>query len=64
MSKITRIQVLMDDDEAGRFEEYCRDRGFKKSTLIARLVREHLDKESFHPQRELFAPVSGRNRQG
>ena len=50
----------MDGDEAERFEEYCRERGFKKSTLIARLIREYLDREEFHPQRELFEATSGR----
>lgn len=52
----------MDEDEAARFEEYCRERGFKKSTLIARLVREHLDREEFHPQRELFSEPAARQR--
>ena len=37
----------MREEEAERFEAYCRDRGFKKSTLIARLIREFLDKEQF-----------------
>ena len=60
MARITRVQVLMDGDEAERFEEYCRERGFKKSTLIARLIREYLDREEFHPQRELFEATSGR----
>ena len=59
---MTRVQVLMDDDEATRFEDYCRERGFKKSTLIARLVREHLDREAFHPQQSLFVHRAGRKR--
>ena len=58
MDKTARIQVLLDSDEAERFENYCRDRGFKKSTLIARLIREHLDREGFRSQRELFSPAS------
>jgi hypothetical protein len=48
----------MSPEEAERFESYCRERGFKKSTLIARLIREHLSEEQFRPQRELFK-VSG-----
>jgi hypothetical protein len=52
----------MDGDEAARFEDYCHDRGFKKSTLIARLIREYLDREEFHPQRELFEEASARKR--
>lgn len=54
MTGPVRIQVLMPPEEAERFEGYCRERGFKKSTLIVRLVREHLDQERFKPQYELF----------
>lgn len=43
----TRVQVLMSDQDAGRFDAYCAAMGFKKSTLIARLIREHLDRENF-----------------
>jgi len=45
MSEPARIQVLLARTEAERFEAYCRRQGFKKSTLIARLVREHLERE-------------------
>lgn len=44
------ITVLLPDDEAERFEAYCERHGFKKSTLIARLVRDHLDAEGFGPR--------------
>lgn len=54
MSEPVRIQVLISSDEAERFDSYCRERGFKKSTLIARLVREHLDSEQYWPQKPLF----------
>lgn len=54
MTGPARIQVLMPPEDADRFEEYCRERGFKKSTLIVRLVREHLEHENFKPQHELF----------
>jgi len=33
--------------EAAAFERYCASLGFKKSTLIARLIREHLDREGY-----------------
>lgn len=33
--------------EAAVFERYCEDRGHKKSTLIARLVRDHLEREGY-----------------
>jgi|GEM_PF-4452862 len=39
----TKITVILDLQEAQRFSSYCEERGFKKSTLIARLVREYLD---------------------
>ena len=59
MTDPVRIQVLMPPEEALRFEAYCRDRGFKKSTLIVRLVREYLIQERFRPQADLFEPPEG-----
>jgi len=61
MSDGARVQVLMSREEAERFEGYCQERGFKKSTLIARLIREHLDQERYRPQRvlPLLSPTSG-----
>ncbi len=50
MADLVRIQVLMTRAEADRFDAYCREKGYKKSPLIARLIREHLDDEAFHPQ--------------
>ena len=61
MVENARIQVLMPAREAERFEAYCRDKGHKKSTLIARLVREHLAREGFAVQTalKLEAPRRG-----
>lgn len=56
MTETTRINVLLPKAEAARFEAYCRQRGHKKSTLIARLIREHLDTERFQLQQDLFKP--------
>jgi len=56
MPDLVRIQVLMSKAEADRFDIYCRTKGYKKSPLIARLVREHLDQEAFNPQQDLFNP--------
>ncbi|MCY3821323.1 MAG: hypothetical protein OXH52_18540 [Gammaproteobacteria bacterium] len=39
---------------ADRFDAYCREKGYKKSPLIARLVREYLDREAVNVQRDLF----------
>jgi hypothetical protein len=47
MSEVARVQVLLQPGEAERFERFCHLRGHKKSTLIARLIREHLDSEEF-----------------
>ncbi|MEM5472937.1 hypothetical protein WNZ14_14480 [Hoeflea sp. AS60] len=54
MSDPRRIQVLMPQEEADRFEAYCREKGFKKSPLIVRLVREHMDQVGYQVQRGLF----------
>ena len=42
---LKKLSVLLPEREAERFDAYCRAKGFKKSTLIARLVRDHLDAE-------------------
>ena len=55
MAELVRVQVLMPKPQAVRFDTYCRDKGYKKSTLIARLVREYLDRETFAPQSDLFS---------
>jgi len=51
--KREKVTVLLDTDAFVRFEAYCLHRGFKKSTLIARLIRDHLDNEQFQQQRPL-----------
>ena len=57
-----RISVLLTEREDARFSSYCLDRGFKKSTLIARLVREHLDREGYAEQAELDLATTRRKR--
>lgn len=52
---MTRLTVLLDEDEDARFSAYCREKGFKKSTLIARLVRDHLDSLGYAAQSDMFA---------
>lgn len=42
-----KVTVLLSDEEFDRLDNYCRDRGFKKSTLVARLVRQYLDMEGY-----------------
>lgn len=53
-----QITVLLDGEEYVRFNAYCNKRGFKKSTLVARLIRDHLDNEGYRLQRSL--PLSNR----
>ena len=48
-----KISVILSDAEAERFSAYCDKSGFKKSTLICRLIREHLENENFVLQTEL-----------
>ena len=47
----TKITVLLSDEEFDRFDNYCRERGYKKSTLISRLIRQYLDLEGYGTQR-------------
>ena len=55
MTRTARVQVLIPEGESERFDAYCREKGFKKSTLIVRLIREHLDRERFRMQEDLFS---------
>lgn len=48
-----KVSVLLTKEELHRLERYCVQRGYKKSTLIARLIRDHLDAEHFRVQGEL-----------
>ena len=48
-----KITVLLSDNEFDRFDTYCRERGYKKSTLIARLIRQYLDLEGYGGQPRL-----------
>jgi hypothetical protein len=56
--KNTKITVILQAEEFDRFDTYCQEQGFKKSTLIARLIRDHLDAASHRLQRELPIRVS------
>lgn len=60
MSAPVRVQVIFNQPDAERFERFCEARGHKKSTLIARLVRDHLDREEFASQGEFFGKAAGR----
>jgi metal-responsive CopG/Arc/MetJ family transcriptional regulator len=49
-----KISVILNDNETKRFDAYCHSHGYKKSTLIARLIREYLDRENFAMQQSLL----------
>lgn len=46
-SKQVKVTVLLRPDESRRLDAFCEQRGHKKSTLIARLVRDYLNQEGF-----------------
>ena len=50
----SKVSVLLPSGDAARFDAYCREQGYKKSTLIVRLIRQHLDREKFSIQTTLF----------
>jgi hypothetical protein len=51
MSKLT---VLLEPGLSAMFDAYCKKNGYKKSTLVARLIRDHLRSEGFATQADLF----------
>lgn len=48
-----RISVILPEPDSTRFGAYCDQNGYKKSTLICRLIREHLENEKFALQTEM-----------
>jgi hypothetical protein len=59
-----KVTVLLDEHEYAQFERYCDARGFKKSTLVARLIRDHLKSENFASQSEFEFRLRNQNRRG
>lgn len=47
-----KVTVLLSEEEFERLDSFCRDRGFKKSTLIARLIRQYLEIEGYGANRD------------
>jgi hypothetical protein len=60
--EMPRISVLLTDDEFALFQKYCDEQGHKKSTLVAKLIRDLLEREHVVGQRQLFVSTekSGR----
>jgi hypothetical protein len=57
-----KISVLLTEEEFAVFEQYCNERGHKKSTLIAKLIRDRLAEERMVIQRQLFVSTEKSNR--
>ena len=57
-----KVTVILSEEEFGRFDAYCRERAYKKSTLISRLIRQFLDLEGFQTRRESPFEKMGRGR--
>lgn len=49
-----RISVLLTEDDFVLFQQYCDQHGHKKSTLVAKLIRDLLERERVASQRPLF----------
>jgi len=50
---VRKVTLLLPQEDFERFDSYCHKRGFKKSPLVVRLVRDYLDQESFFVQGQL-----------
>lgn len=46
-----RVNVIFESEDHARLEDYCEREGHKKSTLIARIVREYLAANAPKPAR-------------
>ena len=49
-----KISVVLTPEDFERYQGYCEEKGFKKSTLISRLVRDHMDAAGYQLQRPLL----------
>jgi hypothetical protein len=56
-----RVTVILGDEDGQAFAAYCNQNGYKKSTLINHLIREHIQNSGFSVQRDLFQkkPLEG-----
>jgi hypothetical protein len=57
-----RISVLLREDEFALFQQYCDEQGHKKSTLVAKLIRDLLEREHVVSQRQLFVSTEKKGR--
>lgn len=59
--QVPKISVLLSANDDELFSKYCEEKGCKKSTLIARLIRKHLDAEGYAVQAAL--PIDSGSKQ-
>ena len=43
--KRKKVSVLLDETDYAQFRDFCQERGYKKSTLISKLIRDFLASE-------------------
>jgi hypothetical protein len=53
MRETERVTVILEAAEYARLCGYCQDHGYKKSTLIARIIRDYLDALAYPTQQAL-----------
>ncbi len=51
-AKQKKITVLLEQEEFDEFDDFCRANGFKKSTLLVRLLKEFLKHEASTKEHE------------
>jgi hypothetical protein len=59
-----KVSVLLPPLDFDRLEAYCAETGHKKSPLIARLLRDHLNAEGFELQSDAPSERSPAKRDG
>lgn len=42
-----RLTVLLEEELDAKFTAFCQEKGYKKSTLVARLIRDYLARETY-----------------
>lgn len=58
-----KLTVLLEPHLSALFDAYCEKNGFKKSTLVVRLIRDHLRAEGFATQAQMFGETAGEHRE-
>ncbi len=53
-----RVTVLLSKEELERLDEHCHQYGFKKSTLLARLLREYLEADERRSMPRVAEPLA------